>query len=215
MSNDAITWAREAGRGLPSSEKFILFILADRSQDGRAWPSIRSIMDDTGMAERTVQRQITSLIERGIVRAERSGGRGMATVFFLQDDYRPEVKGAIHDRNHDDERVPIATERVPKPTERVPTTTEKGAKNDAPTIREPIEPSNNHQTGGRVVLALFGGDMLPSAPSPAVSNEAAFQEFWDLYPHRLSGGKMVKPDNPKLSTSPPSTSLRYLVVPFW
>jgi DNA-binding transcriptional MocR family regulator len=60
---------------LQPTSKLILFALATRADDeGRCWPSIRKLCQDTGLARRTVQLHLGQLATSGaVVREARSG----------------------------------------------------------------------------------------------------------------------------------------------
>jgi hypothetical protein len=57
----------------------ILSHLHERS--GEARPSIETLVQETGLSERTVQRSIETLCEQGVVTVERGGGRNRASVY--------------------------------------------------------------------------------------------------------------------------------------
>ena len=60
---------------LPYIEKLLLFALASRVDDsGECWPSVATLRKDTGLAQRTVQYHLRSLVDRGLLlREERRG----------------------------------------------------------------------------------------------------------------------------------------------
>lgn len=62
----AAMWAR---RDLTSTEKLVAVRLADHAgpDGGHAFPSVRRLMDDTGLSERTVQGALRSLVGKGAV----------------------------------------------------------------------------------------------------------------------------------------------------
>lgn len=72
---------------LSSSEKFVLVSLADQANDsGVCWPSVGSISLRTALTDRTVQKAMKSLIERGLL--TRNERRGRSTVYNVTvDDY--------------------------------------------------------------------------------------------------------------------------------
>jgi DNA-binding transcriptional ArsR family regulator len=70
MSNEAMNLARKI-RGLESSEKFVLIILADYAdQDLSCFPSVDRIMAETELSESTVRRALRVLQDRGLVSVE-------------------------------------------------------------------------------------------------------------------------------------------------
>jgi DNA-binding transcriptional regulator YhcF (GntR family) len=73
MSNKHINAIR--GLELPSSQKFVLWVIADHANDkgdGLSWPSHAKIQADTGMSKSTIIRAVKELERRGIIRVIRS-----------------------------------------------------------------------------------------------------------------------------------------------
>jgi hypothetical protein len=67
---------------LPHIEKLVLFALASRIDDnGECWPSLATLRKDTGLAQRTVQYRLRSLVARGLVSCEER--RGATTILRL------------------------------------------------------------------------------------------------------------------------------------
>lgn len=78
MSLDAFRWASSSQlNSCPSGARCVLFILADFCRPGsdQAWPSISTIMDRTGLSDRSIQRYLTWLEEHFIIR---SGDQSLA-----------------------------------------------------------------------------------------------------------------------------------------
>jgi Helix-turn-helix domain len=70
---------------LQPTPKLILFTLASRADDeGRCWPSIRKICQDTGLARRTVQLHLGQLAGRGAVVRDVRLGRANGLRLALQ-----------------------------------------------------------------------------------------------------------------------------------
>jgi hypothetical protein len=68
---------------LPHVEKLILFALASRVDDnGECWPSVATLRKDTGLAQRTVQYRVRSLVARGLLSCEER--RGATSVLRLR-----------------------------------------------------------------------------------------------------------------------------------
>ena len=69
MSAEHVGWAFRQ-RGLTPTRKLVLVALADRCNKDtlRCDPSIRKIMDDTGLGERTVFRALLDLEEDGFIK---------------------------------------------------------------------------------------------------------------------------------------------------
>src|SRR6516164_2476811 len=67
---------------LPHVEKLVLFALASRvDESGECWPSVATLRKDTGLAQRTVQYRLRSLVAHGLVSCEER--RGATTVLRL------------------------------------------------------------------------------------------------------------------------------------
>lgn len=85
MSFQAMTWAVKAK--LPTNEKFLLVMMANYADaNGRCWPSVQTLTDDTGMSRRSVQRAIKELVKRGFVKVETRTyrGRTISNVYVLK-----------------------------------------------------------------------------------------------------------------------------------
>lgn len=78
---------------LRPTSKLILFALATRADDeGRCWPSIRKICQDTGLARRTVPLHLDQLAASGAVVREARSGRANGLQLALQVLSRPKVQ---------------------------------------------------------------------------------------------------------------------------
>jgi hypothetical protein len=82
VSNEAINWVKTWTTEISSTEKFVLFIIADyyNPKQHRAWPGVPRIAADTNLSERSVRRQIAALEGRGLIDIEpwvnrRTGGQ--------------------------------------------------------------------------------------------------------------------------------------------
>lgn len=83
MSFDALNWAR-AVRGVTSTQKLILFALADRAREGaKCWPSIQGIAADCCLSIRATETAIRALKEAGLLSTETGGGRHRTTLYIL------------------------------------------------------------------------------------------------------------------------------------
>ena len=70
MSFQAMAWA--VGQKLPTKEKFVLIMMANYAdEDGKCWPSMNRLCEDTGMKKDSVIRAIKSLEEMGLAEVER------------------------------------------------------------------------------------------------------------------------------------------------
>jgi DNA-binding transcriptional MocR family regulator len=83
-----VAWRHiELVRELPPqpTSKLILFALASRANDeGRCWPSMRKLCQDTGLARRTVQLHMGRLTAQGAVMREVRIGRASGLRLELQ-----------------------------------------------------------------------------------------------------------------------------------
>lgn len=70
---------------LPTAEKFTLLALANycRADGSHAYPSIETLVQDTGLSRRTVSRALASLIELDLIEVTRRSTRHTATVYNL------------------------------------------------------------------------------------------------------------------------------------
>jgi DNA-binding transcriptional ArsR family regulator len=74
MSRDARDWAW--AQDTSPTQKLVLLALAEHANDGYAcWPSIHRLQERTGLSRRGVQKALRELEQRGLVSAERGGGR--------------------------------------------------------------------------------------------------------------------------------------------
>lgn len=95
---NAFRWAK-AQTGLPSSEKFVLLMIADlyNAEWSRAWPSHARLAEITGLSKDTVKRAIAGLVARGLVEVEawvfNDGARAMPNRYLLPQ-YRPSERAA-------------------------------------------------------------------------------------------------------------------------
>ena len=69
MSFQAMAWA--VSHKLPSKDKFVLVMMANYAdEDGKCWPSLNRLSDDTSMSRSTVQLAIKGLEAAGMLRIE-------------------------------------------------------------------------------------------------------------------------------------------------
>ena len=85
MSFQAMAWA--VGQKLPSKDKFVLVMMANYAdEDGKCWPSLNRLADDTSMSRSTVQLAIKGLEAAGILRIERreQDGVNLPNHYYLE-----------------------------------------------------------------------------------------------------------------------------------
>jgi DNA-binding transcriptional ArsR family regulator len=69
----------------------VLIILANRANDSReCWPSMPSLIEDTGLSERSIQDATRSLSDAGLLEIERGGGRKNTNLYRLK---TPQISG--------------------------------------------------------------------------------------------------------------------------
>lgn len=195
MSNPAINWA--SSLQISGPPKAILHVIANHANRAAAecFLTIKTLAAEAGWNERTVQRGIGTLASAGYIAADRSGGKSKGIAFRC---YLAVTGGLIE-----------VTQRRPRgvteKSEGVTETTNRGDRDDARLIDEPlVEPKDNPISPCDASAAsdcdLFGKAILPQRTEPAVPTELvngkrlAFERFWKLYPHRESGGRLIKPD---------------------
>jgi hypothetical protein len=84
MSFQAMTWAVKAK--LPSREKFLLIMMANYADDtGKCWPSVTTLMNDTGFCRRTVMNSIKTLSDMGALKVQNRTfqGKKISNVYRL------------------------------------------------------------------------------------------------------------------------------------
>jgi biotin operon repressor len=76
MSFQAMAWA--VSHKLPSKEKFVLVMMANYAdEDGKCWPSLNRLADDTSMSRSTIQLAIKGLEAAGMLRIEQRSQDGV------------------------------------------------------------------------------------------------------------------------------------------
>lgn len=155
MSVESISWALRV-QDLTPTDKLVLIGIANHDGDGGSWPSIATLAMYAGVSERTVQRSIAALQERGLITVEQNAG------------------GTMHTRN--DRRPNFYT--INRPRHGVTSASSRNRNGATPvtprgdTAMSP-EPSLNHQ---ELTLA-----QLPLS----VPETSRFEEFWKVWPKRV------------------------------
>lgn len=90
MSIPAVRWVTKDVRGITTTERAVLYMLADmaseRGGEQQAWPSAATISESVGISHRTAQRTLAALEEKGIL------GRGdQSLAGKIRSDRRPIV----------------------------------------------------------------------------------------------------------------------------
>lgn len=76
MSFQAMAWA--VSHKLPSKDKFVLVMMANYAdEDGKCWPSLNRLADDTSMSRSTIQLAIKGLEAAGMLRIEQRSQDGV------------------------------------------------------------------------------------------------------------------------------------------
>lgn len=138
---------------LSAFDKLVLLALADISDDeGRCYPSMRTLTEKCGMDDRTVQRSLKRLQETGYVEREMRAGR--STVYRVT----PEPPSNRHPRPID---TPVSL--TPTPVSLTPPEKKKTSS---------LEPSPNRQSRKRAAV--------PEGPPPSNLNVEAWHR-WEQY----------------------------------
>ena len=171
MSNAAINWALD--QTLPSSEKFVLVVLANYADDDkglRCWPSILRLQKKTCLNEKTVQAALLALRKKDLIEdtGEKTGATKSVIVYRVKlplnwrtsengappilETSTPEIGGAKHPQNRgSDTLVPYTLKEPPSVPPKPP-------------------------------LAVNGRRRF--APPGKVKEE--FEAFWEEYPRRVA-----------------------------
>lgn len=193
MSNPAINWA--APMPIAGPAKAVLHTIANHANltTAQCLLTVRTIALEAGWNERTVQRAIGALVTDGYITAERGGGRPGRGVLFC----------CLLDAKRVTETGDRKAETGDRGAETGDTVSQTGDALSARLIEEPILTQVSKKTvldpeAGSVV-DLFGnphpieGEII-DASVLVNGKRIAFEEFWRIYPHRLSGDRMIKPD---------------------
>lgn len=167
MSHEATNWALPLR--LPTREKIVLLILAARARDvegkQECFPSVASLAEDTGLAERSIQYALRSLGQAALITLEGGGGRSRRNVFTL-------CVGAVYAPNG----APVAPnpilDKVQPVQKRVQGATEKGAMVAPGTLKRTIIEPEGRRGPTAEVLELF-----PSQPQGDIAQRML--EIWN------------------------------------
>jgi len=171
MSVQAMTWALEQKVVSDATARHVLLCLANYADKGgkAAFPSVKSLSDDTGLSERTVRYKLDLLEEAGVIV---KGNQAIAAAHIDRHDRRPVVYdivmargagAACRDERGANEDAPGCSSRQ----NRVQTKTERGA-------------------GAAPNLSL--NRPLP-VNEPSLSD---FDRFWTLYPKKVKRKDALK-----------------------
>lgn len=165
---------------LPPTQKLILFALADIANDyGEAWPLMTTLRDITGLSERAIQGGIKALEQANILVVTRTFGRSSRYHVPLKTPAADAPPQQMHPAA--DAPTPAGNAGdIPQHMRGYPAADAPISLIEAPREASP-KPKNQ--------LALTGG----SSDALVNGKAARFAEFWEAYPHRLSGGRMIKP----------------------
>lgn len=95
MSFQAMAWA--VGQKLPTKEKIILLMMANYAdENGKCWPSMNRLCDDTGMKKDSVIRAIKSLESLGLIETSRRKVEGVN----LPNNYHLKMQGVVAHSDH-------------------------------------------------------------------------------------------------------------------
>jgi len=168
MSMAALRWARSV-RGITSTQKFVLVMLADQANDyGEAWPSALLLAADCCLSDRAVRDAMDALEAVGLISGERAKGRATRWCIHIGRAPAPRPEVAAPRSETPERRSALPASRAPRkhtgtsfrPTPEpasdphrnvVPATPERGS--DI-TLKNPhITPSRTPKTRARVEVA--------------------------------------------------------------
>ena len=175
MSIVAIDWAIR--QQCPPTEKLILIVLANRANNAaECWPSMQSVVEDTGLSERSIQAAIRSMRGKGLVTVEAGGGRNRTNLYRLHIRETPQDTHETPQMPHPhaDSQTPQNLHETPQILYETPQVVRETPQHLHP---EPSEPSteprmNRHSTRERPQMVLLGvreeaiNSPLPEPPDP-------------------------------------------------
>lgn len=96
MSLEAILWALRDVKGVTPTQKLILIGLGNHvGPDGSCWPSQTPIAEYTGLSREAINRNLSELEQRGIIKSIRNkdkAGRDVSKTYILPVRSEPESK---------------------------------------------------------------------------------------------------------------------------
>lgn len=194
MSARALDWAREQvrihGPKIPLASRMILLCLADRANDeDLAWPSIDTLVDDTGGISRsTIFRHLEPLYGAGLVekvRRVRDDGGWRANGFRLLITAGQTPRVNLTPPPSQIDTPPVSTTDPPRPNLTPPPVSL--VTQQEPTRRNPpIEPTT---TLFIVDPPSPNGERPPKPPTYDHKTDPVFARFWAAYPRKIG-----KPD---------------------
>jgi biotin operon repressor len=108
MSFQAMAWA--VSQKLPSKDKFVLVMMANfADEDGKCWPSLNRLADDTSMSRSTVQLAIKGLEAAGMLRIEKRIQDGVSLPNHYYLDLKKVYREPVH---HTDLEVEVYRQPV-------------------------------------------------------------------------------------------------------
>lgn len=181
MSIKVITWVREHAPTENPAELCILYSLADRANDDGegCWPSVATLAQEARCSQRTVQRHLRRLADRGIIRkgdqrmVEKYRADRRPVVWDLNLDARRSDTGCQSDTPKDERGVKTGTHGVSNNAQR-------GVTGDTQTVSKPsIDPR---------------GLGLPETTGLEEAQEPTPKSLDDLAQEHVSGDAPASPD---------------------
>lgn len=158
----AWVWANSPAEGI---DRLVLLAIADQAADdgGNAWPSVSTIASKAKVSERTVQRSVRRLAERGELVVQETAGKHGVNVYRVVMECQPVTPSD----SHPDTLAPV---------------TESPRQNDGVTGEAqgvtPVTPRGDTAVT-RTVLNH------PKNHPDTKTRAEAFAEFWSIYPRRI------------------------------
>lgn len=169
---------------VPAPERFTLLALADRAdEEGRCWPSIKTLAQKCCTGESTVRRHLTALTKQGVVEVEHRWNDSSMYVINL-------------DRLREFAYVPKPTKRTRTPSRSdtprqidTPSRSDRGSRSDTPSQSERTPPPRLSGPPSQIEhLSITDPSGDPSGeehpPAPRAVAVDGFAEFYAAYPRR-------------------------------
>lgn len=191
MSIAATKWARATN--LPSTQRFILLALADfADDDGICWPSIRRIIESTGLSERCIRYSMSGFREVGLIRG--GGQRGSSQKIILNlhmsalsDKHLEAIKKAACQKKSSASRAGKSASPAGKSSAPAAPTPAPAAPSSAPAAPHIKTTMNHHEPSE----GLFSkGQTETETAGPEIEDQ--FNRFWAAYPRKDAKGAARK-----------------------
>lgn len=161
MSVESISLALRVS-GVTATEKLVLIGIANHDGDGGAWPSVATLAVYADCSERTVQRALSSLSDRGLITIDHNGGGTSRT----RADRRP---------NRYVLNLDGVTPMTPRSDDGVTSVDERGDTAMSP------EPSLNHPDTSSLRSEVNQKEVSQKGKKTSDEADAVAKEFWEWH----------------------------------